>query len=45
MRLPDHPILDGHPPLVDPPTQSHKRPARTPGLVGTNAAFLVPEHI
>ena len=26
-------------------TLSHKRPARTPGLAGTNAAFLVPDHI
>lgn len=32
-------------PLVDPSTPSRKRPARTPGLVGTNAAFLVPDHI
>jgi hypothetical protein len=31
--------------LVDPSTPSRKRPARIPGLVGTNAAFLVPEHI
>ena len=33
------------PPVTDPPTHSRKRPSRTPGLVGTNAAYLVPEHI
>ena len=32
-------------PTVDPSTPSRKRPMCTPGLVGTNAAFLVPEHI
>jgi hypothetical protein len=32
-------------PTVEPPTLSRKRPARTLGLVGTNAAFLVPDHI
>ena len=30
---------------IDPLTPSRKRPTRTPGLVGTNAAFLVPDHI
>jgi hypothetical protein len=33
------------PPAVEPVTSPRKRPVRTPGLVGTNAAFLVPDHI
>jgi hypothetical protein len=32
-------------PAVDTITPSRRRPDRTPGLVGTNAAFLVPDHI
>jgi hypothetical protein len=32
-------------PAVDPMISSRKRPTRTPGLVGTNAAFLVPDFI
>lgn len=32
-------------PTVNPPTLARKRPARTPGLTGTSAAFLVPDHI
>ena len=32
-------------PAIDPVTPSCKRPARMPGLVGTNAAFLVQDHI
>ena len=31
--------------MADPMTPTRRRPERTPGLVGTNAAFLVPEHI
>jgi hypothetical protein len=31
--------------VVDPTTPSCHCPVRTPGLVGTNAAFLVPDHI
>jgi hypothetical protein len=33
------------PTVTDPPTPSRRRPARTIGLVGTNAAFLVPDYI
>ena len=33
------------PPVAGPLTPSCKRPARTPGLVSINAAFLVPDHI
>lgn len=32
-------------PPADPLTPIRRRPARVPGLVGTNAAFLVPDHI
>jgi hypothetical protein len=32
-------------PLADTPTSPRKRPTRTPGLVGTNAAFLIPDNI
>lgn len=32
-------------PLVEPSTSSRKRPARTLGLLGTSAAYLVPDHI
>ena len=32
-------------PRVDPTLPVRKRPARIPGLVGTNAAFLVPDNI
>ena len=32
-------------PATEPATPSCKRPACTPGLVGTNAAFLVQDHI
>ena len=32
-------------PPLNPLTPSRKRPARTPGLTGNNAAFLVPDHI
>jgi hypothetical protein len=32
-------------PTVGTSTSSRKRPARTLGLVGTNAAFLIPDHI
>ena len=42
---PEPTIHNGPPPAIDPPTHSRKRPTRTPGLVGTNAAYLVPEHI
>jgi hypothetical protein len=31
--------------VVNPTTLSHHRPVCTPGLVGTNTAFLVPDHI
>jgi hypothetical protein len=33
------------PPFVDPPPSPHKRPTRTPGLVGTNTVFLIPDNI
>ena len=33
------------PPAVNEPASTRKRPIRTPGLAGTNAAFLVPDHI
>ena len=33
------------PAISNPLTPSHKRPARTPSLAGTNAAFLVPDNI
>jgi hypothetical protein len=33
------------PPAAELSTPSRKRPARTLGLVGTNAAYLVPDHI
>ena len=42
------PVIETHnaPSLpMEPLTPSRKRPTRTPGLVGTNAAFLVPDHI
>ena len=32
-------------PLTDISTLARKRPPRVPGLAGTNAAFLVPDHI
>ena len=32
-------------PIVDPSTPTHKCPTRTPGLIGTNTAFLVPEFV
>ncbi|KAF8815626.1 hypothetical protein BYT27DRAFT_7297117 [Phlegmacium glaucopus] len=32
-------------PTIPPLTPSRKRPIRTPGSIGTNAAFLVPDHI
>ena len=32
-------------PPIDPLLSSHKCPAGTPGLVSTNAAFLIPDHI
>ena len=32
-------------PATNPATPSRKRPARTPGLAGTSAAFLVPDNI
>ena len=31
--------------IADPSTPLRKRPARIPGLLGTSAAFLVPDHI
>lgn len=33
------------PTMFNPLTPSRKRPARTPGLAGTNAAFLVPDNV
>ena len=45
MPSPHVPPQNFLPPVVEPPTPSRKRLARTPGLAGTNAAFLVPEHI
>jgi hypothetical protein len=32
-------------PLADTPTSPRKRPTCMPGLVGTNAAFLIPDNI
>jgi hypothetical protein len=51
--VPSAPIDNAHviPPQItavpptDPSSLLRKRPARTPGLVGTNAAFLVPDNI
>ena len=32
-------------PAMEPLTPSHKRPSCTPGLLGTSAAYFVPDHI
>ena len=45
MQPPDPTTQIGSFPITEPPTHSCKRPACTPSLVGTNATYLVPEHI
>ena len=45
MQPPDPTTQTNPLPVIEPPNHSRKRPAHTPGLVGTNAAYLVPEHI
>ena len=45
--IPNQPPVPNHmaPPALIPSAPSRRRPAHTPGLVGTNVAFLVPESV